>query len=100
MMTISSQDIARCAHLARLEAEPELLQAASDYINQQLQLAQTLLAQPTDGIAPLYRPSPELQELPLGLQADVATSSIDREANMQAAPARQDGLFLVPRVIE
>jgi aspartyl-tRNA(Asn)/glutamyl-tRNA(Gln) amidotransferase subunit C len=41
---------------------------------------------------------------PLGgaqrLRADAVTDVPDRERNLANAPARQDGLFLVPRVLE
>ena len=41
-----------------------------------------------------------LQAVALRLREDVASEVIDREANMRNAPAREAGLFLVPKVIE
>ena len=36
----------------------------------------------------------------LRLREDAVTETNQREANMANAPARDDGLFLVPKVIE
>ncbi|MDB5946867.1 MAG: glutamyl-tRNA(Gln) amidotransferase, subunit, partial [Ramlibacter sp.] len=41
-----------------------------------------------------------IQTIALRLREDSATEVIDREANMRNAPAREAGLFLVPKVIE
>ena len=37
---------------------------------------------------------------PLRLRDDVVTETDNREANQRSAPAVEDGLFLVPKVIE
>jgi Asp-tRNA(Asn)/Glu-tRNA(Gln) amidotransferase C subunit len=36
----------------------------------------------------------------LRLRPDEACADIDREANMQNAPVTENGLFLVPKVLE
>jgi aspartyl-tRNA(Asn)/glutamyl-tRNA(Gln) amidotransferase subunit C len=41
-----------------------------------------------------------VQDMALRLRPDVASEPNQREANLQNAPATQDGLILVPRVIE
>jgi aspartyl-tRNA(Asn)/glutamyl-tRNA(Gln) amidotransferase subunit C len=50
----------------------------------------------TEGIEPMSHPIGGAQRL----RTDAVTDIPDRERNMCNAPARQDGLFLVPRVIE
>ena len=50
----------------------------------------------TAGIEPMSHPLGGSQRL----REDLANDKPDREAVMRNAPARQDGLFLVPRVIE
>jgi aspartyl-tRNA(Asn)/glutamyl-tRNA(Gln) amidotransferase subunit C len=36
----------------------------------------------------------------LRLREDAVTETVERERNQQSAPAVEDGLFLVPRVVE
>jgi aspartyl-tRNA(Asn)/glutamyl-tRNA(Gln) amidotransferase subunit C len=41
-----------------------------------------------------------MQEVALRLANDTATEQVDRQANQRSAPLVQDGLYLVPRVVE
>jgi aspartyl-tRNA(Asn)/glutamyl-tRNA(Gln) amidotransferase subunit C len=50
----------------------------------------------TNGIDPMSHPLGGSQRL----REDVAAEHTDRESVMRNAPASQDGLFLVPKVIE
>jgi aspartyl-tRNA(Asn)/glutamyl-tRNA(Gln) amidotransferase subunit C len=50
----------------------------------------------TAGIEPLAHPLDTIQRL----RADVISETNQRELLLKNAPAAQDGLFLVPRVIE
>jgi aspartyl-tRNA(Asn)/glutamyl-tRNA(Gln) amidotransferase subunit C len=50
----------------------------------------------TEGVVPMSHPLGGAQRL----RADAVTDVPDRERNLANAPARQDGLFLVPRVLE
>ena len=54
----------------------------------------------TAGVEPLYTPLSAVQEVSLRLRDDVVTEHVDRAANQRSAPAVEDGLFLVPKVIE
>jgi aspartyl-tRNA(Asn)/glutamyl-tRNA(Gln) amidotransferase subunit C len=54
----------------------------------------------TTGVAPLYTPLSAVQEVALRLREDAVTETVDREANQRSAPAVENGLFLVPKVIE
>jgi aspartyl-tRNA(Asn)/glutamyl-tRNA(Gln) amidotransferase subunit C len=54
----------------------------------------------TGGIEPLYTPLSAVQEVHLRLREDVVTETDQRAANQRTAPAVEDGLFLVPKVIE
>ena len=65
-------------------------------LNGIFQLIEQLQSVNTAGIEPMSHPLGGGQRL----REDVASDKPDREANMKNAPARQDGLFLVPRVIE
>ena len=46
------------------------------------------------------RCSGAVQAVALRLRDDVVTEPVDREANQRSAPLVEDGLFLVPKVIE
>ena len=59
---------------------------------------------PRHKLAPLlaewFPPVAAVQEVKLRLRDDVASEPDQREGNMQSAPAKERGLFLVPKVIE
>jgi aspartyl-tRNA(Asn)/glutamyl-tRNA(Gln) amidotransferase subunit C len=50
----------------------------------------------TDNVEPLANPNDAVQRL----RADEVTETNNREKYMANAPAQEDGLFLVPRVVE
>ena len=99
-MSLSPQDIARIANLARLELSPDegarLLVQTNDFFN----IVEKMRAVDTTGITPLAHPLDTIQAMTLRLRDDVASEPNNREANQQTAPAVENGLFLVPKVIE
>ena len=99
-MSLSSQDISRIAHLARLQLRPEESGRMLTQINGFFDIVEQMRAVDTTGIEPLSHPVAAIQSIALRLREDAATEVIDREANMRNAPAREAGLFLVPKVIE
>ena len=54
----------------------------------------------TTGIAPLAHPVEIFRDTSLRLRDDAASEPNRRDLNQQSAPAVENGLFLVPRVIE
>ena len=54
----------------------------------------------TQGVEPLYTPLSAIQEVALRLREDVVTETNQRELNQRSAPQVEDGLYLVPKVIE
>jgi aspartyl-tRNA(Asn)/glutamyl-tRNA(Gln) amidotransferase subunit C len=54
----------------------------------------------TSGITPLAHPTDIMADVALRLRNDVVSEPNQREANQRNAPALEDGLFLVPKVIE
>ena len=99
-MSLNSQDIARIANLARLELSSDesarLLTQTNDFFN----IVEKMRAVDTTGIEPLAHPLDSIQAMSLRLRDDVASEPNNREANQQTAPAVENGLFLVPKVIE
>jgi aspartyl-tRNA(Asn)/glutamyl-tRNA(Gln) amidotransferase subunit C len=95
-MTISVADVARLAHLARIEidaAQAEDVRAKLDAI---FRLLDQLNAVDTTGVVPMAH----AQDVTLPLRADAVTEA-DRHALYQSvAPEVEAGLYLVPKVIE
>ena len=99
-MSLTSQDIARIANLARLELQPAEADHMREQINGFFSIVEAMQAVDTTGVQPLAHPVAAIQDVQLRLREDVVSESNKREANQQSAPAVERGLFLVPKVIE
>jgi len=99
-MALTSQDIDRIANLARLELSPEKSERMRTQLNDFFGMVAQMQAVDTSGIEPLTHPVAVLQDVQLRLQGDVVTETNQREAYLRNAPAAEQGLFLVPKVIE
>ena len=99
-MSLTSQDIARIANLARLELQPHESERMLTQINGFFDIVEKMRAVDTSGVEPLTHPVAAVQEVVLRLRDDVASEPNQREANQRSAPAVERGLFLVPKVIE
>jgi aspartyl-tRNA(Asn)/glutamyl-tRNA(Gln) amidotransferase subunit C len=95
-MSLSLDDVYRIAHLARIEITPDQAERTLAQLNDILAMIEKMRAVDTTGVEPMAHPLGGSQRL----RDDVVTAIEDREANMKNAPEQQDGLFLVPRVIE
>lgn len=95
-MLLTSNDVKRIAHLARIEITEGETEQTLVQLNEIFKLIEQLQSVNTAGVEPMSHPLGGSQRL----REDLAIDKPDREANMKNAPARQDGLFLVPRVIE
>ena len=99
-MALNPQDIARIAHLARLELSAPEGERMLAQINQFFDIVEKMKAVDTAGVEPLSHPVAAVQDIALRLREDVASEPNQREANQRSAPAVERGLFLVPKVIE
>ncbi len=99
-MSLTSDDIARIANLARLELHPEESERMLTKINGFFGIVEAMRAVDTTGVEPLAHPVAVMQDVALRLRDDVASEPNEREANQRSAPAVERGLFLVPKVIE
>ncbi len=99
-MSLSPQDVSRIAHLARLELSPAEGAAMQSQLNDFFKIVEQMSAVDTSGLEPLHTPMSAIGDVELRLRPDVVTETNRREANMANAPLAEDGLFLVPRVIE
>lgn len=99
-MSLNADQLSKIAKLARLKLDQSQVDALQGPINNIMKLADTLSAQDTAGVEPLGHPLAMIQEVALRLREDEVTEANQREQNMANAPAAQDGLFLVPKVID
>lgn len=100
-MSLELSDVRRIANLARLELSDDETVSTLQKLNGIFDLVEKLKAVDTAGIAPLSHPIAALMpELALRLREDKVTESNHRDDYQQVAPATQDGLYLVPKVIE
>lgn len=95
-MSLNPADVQRIALLARIEITDAQAQETGRQLNDILAMIEQINRVDTAGIPPMSHPLDGVQRL----RPDVVTETPDRERAMANAPARQDGLFLVPRVIE
>ena len=99
-MSLTSNDIARIANLARLELQPYESERLLGQLNGFFGIVEAMQTVDTSGVEPLTHPVAAILDVQLRLRADVASEPNQREANQQSAPAVERGLFLVPKVIE
>ena len=69
-------------------------------LNGFFRIVEQMSAVDTAGVEPLYTPLSAIQAVQLRLRDDLVTEGNQREANQRSAPAVEDVLFLVPKVIE
>ena len=99
-MALTPQDVSRIAHLARLELRPAEADVLLDQLNGFFDIVEHMRAVDTAGVEPLYTPLAAVREVPLRLREDRVTETDRRADNQLGAPAVEDGLYLVPRVVE
>ena len=99
-MALTPQDVSRIAHLARLELSAAEQAQMLAQLNGFFGIVEQMGAVDTRGVEPLYTPLSAVQDVSLRLREDVVSEAVDRTANQRSAPAVEDGLFLVPKVIE
>ncbi|MBE7376091.1 Asp-tRNA(Asn)/Glu-tRNA(Gln) amidotransferase subunit GatC [Pseudomonas lopnurensis] len=95
-MALERTEVEKIAHLARLGLAEADLPRTTETLNNILGLIDRMQAVDTCGIEPLAHPLETTQRL----RADVVTERNQRDAYQAIAPAVEDGLYLVPRVIE
>jgi aspartyl-tRNA(Asn)/glutamyl-tRNA(Gln) amidotransferase subunit C len=99
-MSLTSSDIARIANLARLDLTPAHSERMLGQLNSFFDIVEQMRAVDTTGIEPLAHPVAAIGDIALRLRDDVVSEPNNREANQRSAPEVQNGLFLVPKVIE
>lgn len=95
-MSLSPDQIRRIAQLARIALHADETDTVRERLNRVLGLIDQLQAVNTEGIEPMSHALDLVQPL----RADRVTEAEPRERLQAGAPAVEDGLYLVPKVIE
>ena len=95
-MAIEQDEIAKIAELARIRIADEQIGELTQRITEILGMVDQLQAAQTQGIEPMANPLDATQLL----RPDTVTESNRRAAFQAIAPAVEDGLYLVPKVID
>ena len=93
---LNAQTVSQIANLARLSLNDTQSSDYAQSLNKILDMMDSLKSIDTEGVEPLKSPF----DNPQPLRADVVTESNHRDEYQAVAPKTQDGLCLVPRVIE
>jgi aspartyl-tRNA(Asn)/glutamyl-tRNA(Gln) amidotransferase subunit C len=99
-MALTLTDVKRIAHLARLELADAEAEHTLTQLNDFFRLVEQMQAVDTKGIEPLAHPIEQIEDVALPLRDDAVTEVVQRDEFQRPAPAAQDGLYLVPKVIE
>lgn len=95
-MALDASDVEKIAHLARLGIDAGDVPGYTRNLSDILAFVEQLDAVDTQDIKPLAHPLEATQRL----RPDAVTETNERENFQQVAPQTEDGLYLVPKVIE
>jgi aspartyl-tRNA(Asn)/glutamyl-tRNA(Gln) amidotransferase subunit C len=95
-MAIQQHEIEKIAELARVRIDGTEIGQVTQRITEILQMVDQLQAVQTEGIEAMANPLDAIQHL----RADEVTQGNHRDAFQAIAPAVENGLYLVPRVVE
>ena len=94
-MALTREEVLHVAELARLSLSPEEIELFTVQLNEILEYVEKLQELDTSGVAPLAHVIPLFNIF----REDQVRKSLPLDAVLENAPAREDGNFLVPRVI-
>ncbi len=95
-MSLDKQQVQHIAMLARLKLTDEEYAESVKKLSNIVDFVDQLSRADTDGVVPMAHPLDAAQRL----RPDVVTETNNRELYQENAPAVENGLYLVPKVIE
>ena len=95
-MSLSKEDVEKIAHLARLGLDPADAAPLGRDLSNILDLVAQMDAVDTSGVEPMAHPL----EMAQRLRPDVVSETDHRDDYQAVAPETENGLYLVPKVIE
>jgi aspartyl-tRNA(Asn)/glutamyl-tRNA(Gln) amidotransferase subunit C len=99
-MSLNPDQLQRIALLARIEVSAQEAQGVAERLNRVLGLIDQLQAVDTEGVEPMSHALDAQLSVRQRLRPDAVTESDRRDAYQKGAPAVEQGLYLVPKVIE
>ena len=99
-MSLTLNDVHKVARLSQLNLSSDEAAQTLAQMNTIFGLIDQMSQVDTSSIAPLMHPIAMIQEMSQRLRTDAVSEPNNREANMANAPQADQGLFLVPKVIE
>jgi aspartyl-tRNA(Asn)/glutamyl-tRNA(Gln) amidotransferase subunit C len=94
-MPLTPEEVRHVAQLARLELQPQEVELFTRQLNDILAYMEKLQELDTSGVAPMAHVLP----LANAFRGDTVTGALPRDQALDNAPAREEGAFMVPRVI-
>ncbi|MFK8047763.1 MAG: Asp-tRNA(Asn)/Glu-tRNA(Gln) amidotransferase subunit GatC [Halioglobus sp.] len=95
-MSIEQDEIEKIAQLARIRIADDQIAELTQRITEILGMVDQLQATDTSDVTPMANPLDDVQRL----RADKITETNQRDAFQAIAPAVENGLYLVPKVID
>ncbi|MDP3334382.1 MAG: Asp-tRNA(Asn)/Glu-tRNA(Gln) amidotransferase subunit GatC [Methylococcaceae bacterium] len=95
-MSLTASDVKKIAHLARLGIDDQDVESYANDLSGMLDLMTQMSELDTNNVIPMAHPLDQIQRL----RPDVVTEHNQREHFQAIAPQVEDGLYLVPKVIE
>jgi aspartyl-tRNA(Asn)/glutamyl-tRNA(Gln) amidotransferase subunit C len=95
-MALSTKDVRDIAKLAKLQIKEDELGHYKQEISRILEFVEQMNQADVDNVEPMAHP----QDMMQSLRVDEIAETNQREKFQKIAPATQDGLYLVPKVIE
>ena len=95
-MTLDKSEVKKMAQLARLHVSETDIDEITGRVTEILDLIDQMQAIDTESVEPMSHPLDTVQRL----RADIVTEKNHRDELQKLAPKAENGLYLVPRVIE
>jgi aspartyl-tRNA(Asn)/glutamyl-tRNA(Gln) amidotransferase subunit C len=95
-MTLTAEDVKKIAYLARLGIDQQDVESYAHDLSGMLELMKQMGKTNTNGVMPMAHPMDQVQRL----RVDAVTEANNRNNFQTIAPQVEEGLYLVPKVIE
>lgn len=96
MSGITSEDVTKLAHLARLDLADAEIEALTHDLHSILAAVETMQAAVDESVPPTSHPVPLVNVT----RADIVRPGLAQDAALAGAPEAEDGRFRVPRILD
>ncbi len=95
-MSLTADDVKKIAYLARVGIEEKDIEAYASDLSNMLNLMTQMGETDTNSVIPMAHPMDQIQRL----RIDTVTETNQREHFQSIAPQIENGLYLVPKVLD